>query len=264
MGRAGDGDRSMMPFNAMRLRAAGGGGIDPTTLFAGTDGFYFDFTDASTLFADGARTTPATLNGNVVGVTDLSGNNRHINDTATGSGPIRRSGFLEFNGGTQLLVSTGWTIGSPEGWTIVVAHNNDSVAGAFTLTGGHYSSSGLFQGPLTNDDTYYSLIFDNAGNFYVYTSGPVVSVGTPYVLSNVVSPTLHAMWQNGVSIQSQSQSLVLGGKPSGRIAVGADWLGTTTANQRVYDGKLYAAFFINRPLTTVEREGVETWMRNLI
>lgn len=44
---------------------------------------YVDIKDAATLWANSIRTTPATLNGSVAGITDKSGSNNHLSSSGT-------------------------------------------------------------------------------------------------------------------------------------------------------------------------------------
>ncbi len=69
-----------------------GGGLwyPGADFFAGDPGAAFDFLDASTLYTDSARTTPATGASDPVGsATDLSGYGNHASQSAAGSRPTR-------------------------------------------------------------------------------------------------------------------------------------------------------------------------------
>lgn len=67
---------------------------EPSVSPLGLDGLnvlaYYNFADASTVWADSGRTTPATEDGALIGVTDLSGNDVH--GVFTGIGGIWRDG----------------------------------------------------------------------------------------------------------------------------------------------------------------------------
>jgi hypothetical protein len=65
--------------------------FDPASLFdAGQKGFWYDYTDIATLWADTARTTPATVGNPIRAVTDKSGNNNHLTTASSGVSPILR------------------------------------------------------------------------------------------------------------------------------------------------------------------------------
>jgi len=83
-----------------------GGGFTPADIVGLTA--WWDNTDASTLFSDAARTTPAVIDGEVLGQTDKSGNGLHRSGTA-GTGPILRQRsdgvlYLDYAGGKTLSV----------------------------------------------------------------------------------------------------------------------------------------------------------------
>ncbi len=78
--------------------------FDPATVFAnGEQGFILDPSDMSTLWADTARETPATLTGTVAVIDDKSGRGNHMTFSATAARPqLLQDGtgrnFLRFNG----------------------------------------------------------------------------------------------------------------------------------------------------------------------
>lgn len=95
----------------MAIGAGRGGSWSPQRLFAkGELGAWWDNQDLATLFSDAARTTPAEVDGEVLGQTDKSGNNLHRSATA-GNGPILRQRadgvyYLDYAGGKTFAVSS--------------------------------------------------------------------------------------------------------------------------------------------------------------
>lgn len=83
--------------------------FSPSNLFSGGEaGAWYDNQDLSTLFSNAARTTPAVVDGEVLGQTDKSGNGNHRTGSA-GTGPILRQRsdgvyYLDYAGGKTLSV----------------------------------------------------------------------------------------------------------------------------------------------------------------
>ncbi|MFU8781231.1 MAG: hypothetical protein ACNA71_09450 [Kiritimatiellia bacterium] len=69
-------------------------------------GIWFDASDAATIWSDTTASTPATIDGGVARWDDKSTHNRHITQATSGLRPIRRSGFLEFDGVDDILFNT--------------------------------------------------------------------------------------------------------------------------------------------------------------
>jgi hypothetical protein len=88
-----------------------GGGFNPTSLFSGDTGGWWDPSDMSTLYQDSAGTTPVTAVDQPVGRTDdKSGNGNHLLQATSSARPIlRNSGslwWLEFDGTNDFLRAT--------------------------------------------------------------------------------------------------------------------------------------------------------------
>jgi hypothetical protein len=103
-----------MQFVGMgRMMGPRGGGdtaFDPASLFAGgEDGFWYDYSDLSTMFTDDAATTPVTADGDPVAVIlDKSGNDNHGRQTTAASRPLYKTDgtlhWLQFDNTDDFLV----------------------------------------------------------------------------------------------------------------------------------------------------------------
>jgi hypothetical protein len=87
------------------------GGFDPSSLFSGDTGGWWDPSDMATLFQDSAGTTPITAADQPVGrINDQSGNGNDLTQASSSSRPIlRNSGalwWLEFDGANDYLVAS--------------------------------------------------------------------------------------------------------------------------------------------------------------
>lgn len=89
----------------------GPSGFDPRLLFGrGEAGAWFDPGDASSLFADAARTVPAAIDGAVGGMIDRSGRGHHLAQAVAGARPILRRDqagrrYLDFDGVDDCLAA---------------------------------------------------------------------------------------------------------------------------------------------------------------
>jgi hypothetical protein len=102
----------------LSLKRRASGSFDPATLFAGAAGSFFDVSDLSTVFADTAGTTPASVDGAVARISDKSGNGNHLLQATASLRPLlRQSGslyYLEFDGTDDFLqTASGYARTSP-------------------------------------------------------------------------------------------------------------------------------------------------------
>lgn len=92
-------------------------GFDPTALFSGDTGGWWDVSDLARLYQDSAGTTPVTGADQPVGrIEDKSGNGNHLTQAAAAQRPMLRSGgglwWLEFDGVDDVLAAT-FTLAQP-------------------------------------------------------------------------------------------------------------------------------------------------------
>lgn len=163
------------------------GGSSILALFANNEpGVWYDPSDMSTLFADTAGTTPATIGGTVALMLDKSGNDLHATQATAASRPtLRQAGtgeyYLEFDGVDDFMVTPTITPGTDKAQvfagvrklsdavailletSVSISSNQGSlyvVAGADPSASNRYSS--LARGSATPDTTFIATT--NVGN----------------------------------------------------------------------------------------------------
>lgn len=241
------------------LRSGAGGGWTPAELFVGGHvGAYWDFTDPGSLWSNAGRTIPASINGQVQGVTDLSGNGNHLSTTTTTI--LRQTGYTYFPGGVDGF-NTGALAGPPsEGWTGAFAVRSESTADHQAWLDADLASNRLAQalhltlpGP-----SPFCLYFHSAGNTSFDGAGIAFDSDAAYVVS--VSPTAQMLRANKSTVNSLTAAPTLNTPSSFYLGVGSSWLGTSDKIFRRAKGRAYAVFFIRRILSESERDALENWL----
>lgn len=231
-------------FGAPRRAAGGGGFTDPTDLFTGADyGFWYDFSDASTLWQDTSATSAVTTAGDDVRrVDDKSGTgSAHITE-GTGAWEwqtnymVRKDfatndasfGTLDRSGVYTLFALIRWLDDTQSGYRGICAVNNMSML----LMRGGSSFFGTFGGT----------------TWYPSTHFPVQDADEVLGMNWSGTGTGGTFYQNGSAAgtyaATDGQSASVGGFGSSQ-----------RSNMRVYQ-----IFGINRELTTQELSDLQTWM----
>jgi hypothetical protein len=242
------------------LMSGPGGAVDPlVALFSGgITGGYWDFTDASTLYSDTSRTTLASSDGTTVnGVTDLSGNGYHLTST-NGTGTVtKQTGYASFTTAALVAAFGDKQVGSTSGWTCVAATRATLVAGQFKTVVGADRNTGRIAQALN--------YVESAGAPYtLYFNGGTPSVNTPTFIASGVDSAIASqatttggyVWGHDGTTEDDDSVASVGTPASssgGFLAVGGDWLGTTSYSAaRRFSGRMYAVLFINRVLDSTE------------
>ncbi len=239
-----------------------GSSFSPPSLFSGgTNGGYYDFTDASTLYSDTGFTTPSSTDGQIRGVVDLSGNGNNLT-TATTTILMRAGTYADFPGAVVGFARnfTGG-LGSSSGWTALAAIRPSSIGATGQWMDADYSNGATTRiaQAIWTDSTQGSLAFygGGTGSTNKSTTAAGISAGSDYVLTHIFSTTALTLRKNG----SQTTQLTFGAVvPNSGVAffgLGSGWTGTAVQDQRRCTGRMYAALFINRQLTATELSDVE-------
>jgi hypothetical protein len=247
--------------------------FDPASLFAGTEGGFWDFTDSATVFSDSARTTSSTIGGAIKGVTDKSGNGRHLQTAA--STILRQNGgghdYASFPGGSIAALNTpNFTAGALGGYTCVIgvrntgstANQNYALVDSDISTGANRLAQVLFFWGGGGYETTTSWNSDGTLNGTTQTATPHLPPSGDHVVTVQRTPTLESIRVDGTQTISQvmTKNARVSAANSGAVAIGGAWWGTSTPINGVFIGRIYAALMIYRALTAGELANLEAWM----
>lgn len=244
----------------------------PAGLFGGGDtGAFFDFTSAATLFSDTARTTLATVGGQVRGITDLSGTGRHLQTVSTTILRQQDTGvdYVDFPGAVEGFVGVDGPLNSSSGMFSIVSirPTTPSVQGNVldmeqprsgqpkvgqTLLIGAPPNFIPFSSCWDNTSAVQDAAFNLSGT--QFTSGVKATMASEKLASSIDIRLNGTVINTNSSITTPSAVNTLNG-----FAVGSGYAGTSSANFRQYLGRIYAVLFINRVLTSTEQSNLQTW-----
>jgi len=235
------------------------GAFDPVTFWSGQQGGFWDFSNSANLFSNNAMTTPATLDGSVLAVTDISGLDNHLTNVAGGRSFVRKSGWCEVVDGP---------LQTP----------------AFTRTQTGYTSLMLFRiatmdygyivsAPLNADYSMLVTYLPAAGlTAYVWGNAIQDQYGNPEVLSNSVdyfgssavndnaTTPIMSVRVNGSTVSGGTvQTLAVA---ESRISIGANG-STNVLGNNEFTGRLYCAAWINKTCTLSEIQEIGNYMNTL-
>jgi hypothetical protein len=239
--------------------------FDIASLFYGYPGGAWDFTDPASLWSDTSRTTLATVGGKVQGVTDKSGNGKHLSTGQTGI--LRQTGttgsYLDFPGSGTCYVAAGGTltqIGDTRGWSAFTAWRAPpNFTAQRTLMDMDEASSRVAQ-TLADWGQLYTLTFNSDGtNTSGKYAGTAWAVSTDHIGGVIRSPTYERLRLD----RSQVNNLTVSKNPrqfsTGTLAVGHTYAGTSSASSP-HLGRMYAAVYLGRIPSTAELARIEDWL----
>lgn len=248
----------VVPPDLADIQALFGGGV--------IGGFY-DCTDESTLWNDAAMTTPATLNGTVRGITDLSGNGLHLTNSAT-TFTYKNDGtksYLDCPGTSflQAFTSTKATLGSSSGSYIGASYMATDYSAGMTLFAADKSGVYFTAGISTvsgSDEGSISSSFRQVGpgtlpiaETGAKSSGIDVVVG---VRANTAGATIR---RDGTLTASDSTSGTPATVSSSPLTLGAGFLNANNNYFNPFKGRCYGAILISSALSDAEVEMVENY-----
>jgi hypothetical protein len=218
-------------------------GFNPTTLFAGDSGGWWDPADSATVWQDTAGTTPAGANDPVARIDDKSGNGNHLlQATSTKRPMLRNSGalwWLEFDGVDDFLTAT-FTLNQPI--------NRISALQQVTWTSGdRLWDGGTLNGCVAQQLTASPRVALYAGSNFNYDLLPVAE---DHVLTEIIDgasskiATDNATYTTGNTGTGSAGGATLAASPSGVQACdlhwfGAIWIGRLLSDPEIAQARTY-------------------------
>ncbi len=242
------------------LSLTGGAAFSPSTLFAGGyQGSYYDPNDLSTVWADTAGTTPASVNGAVARVDDKSGNGNHLVQATAGNRPL-----LKLNGAVYSLLFDG-------------VDDYFNITNCLTLLTGWTAGTGLFAAKTITDPPaanrggifgYFAA--SDGGDVYATSAGAVQSSFLTSARKVNIDPGVLTNWhENGVRSTNGDFRYEFDGTEIVNTATNT-FAATTgsgaypkigeNGNPNYYEGHLGRLLFINRTLSAGDMASARTWI----
>lgn len=237
------------------------GAFNPVTFWSGYQGGFWDFTNPAGLFSDTALTTPATVDGLVRGVTDLSGLNQPMRSSfniVTAFPFTMKSGYCIADQGGGMATQP-ISIGTP--YTAIALVRSNSVTTTQNLVDTDYVSSNRVAQNIvfTTGSVMQSLIFGFTP-FANTMPSPTLVTNTDYYASVGVDTTGADLRIGGSTYTSGSGSFSGGVAP---VAVAASFGNTASPQYQIFDGRIYCAAYITKKCTPEEIEEIGNYMNTL-
>lgn len=238
----------------------------PRALFrAGEPGLAFDFTRASLLYQDAARTTLVNASGDPIGsVTDLSGNGNNAWQLTAASRPTWQDGYASLDGADDSLATSPIDFSGTQQVTIVACARPTSNSQQILIELSNVAQSGNagalgLQVP-TNVNDYRSNLRYSGGGLAQFdfprSTTPSVLLAE-YDFTNTPAENRLRMAENGSQLTPTS-------------ATASAWVATDAANAEVcigrrasntlwFAGRIYRLGMIGRFLSTAEKRLALRW-----
>lgn len=237
--------------------------FNPVTFWAGEKGGFWNFADPSTLFSNAAATTPASVDGPVRAVTDISGLGNTIKDTSGTHLFTMKSGYCitASAGGLSTVPLT--AIGG-NGYTALALFRPNTFAGIQTIIDSDWGPTTRVAQNLgfrTGTNKITPLWFEGNSTFQSFTSTTNMTDATDTFCSVMIQ-------NSGASIRVVGAT-VTGGTAytiptkNAAISIGASSGSAASASSQLFLGRMYCAAWINRTLSDAEIIEIGDYMNSL-
>jgi hypothetical protein len=236
------------------------GAFNPVTFWSGQQGGFWDFTNSANLFSDSARTTPASIDGAVKGVTDLSGLGNHLADLYGSRSFTRKTSWCEASAAPLEVASFSRTA---SGYTSLALFRPTALSGYQYLVDMPIDASNtsfVFYAFGTNMAQYV----DGAAIGDTFSNSTTLVDNTDYFSSsavndNNVSPIMSIRVAGVTQTGGVSQTMDVA---PGRLSIGA--AGESSSLGAVpFVGRLYCVAWINKACTAQEILDIGNYMNSL-
>ena len=240
----------------------GAGAWAPSALFGASEpGLAYDFSDATKLYTDSARTTQVTNAGDAIGsVTDLSGNGKHGSQTTPANRPSWQTDYALLDGTNDCMVTAAIDFTGTDAVTVIVGvrKNSDAAVGYIAeLSNGGFAGSFNIRGPLAAAGTNYAFQVLGSGGSSTATAAPYAAPDTAKVLTCIgdISADTNIVKINGTQVATSAANLGTGNFGNFVLHIGAR-NGVTSP----FNGRIYRMIVIGRALTSDELTAAEAWV----
>lgn len=233
-------------------------GFDPVTFWSGQTGGFWNFADGANLWANTARTTPASVDGSVNGVTDLSGLGNHLTSASAYPFTMKSGYCLSDQGGAMITINT-ISMGFYTAFALVrpiTMNTAQNIVDTDYGTGNRVSQNLI----IWSDNLQLSYIFGFSSPA-VFKPTPTLVTNTDYYLATAVDNTNALLRGAGTSYTSGSGGSLAGGVAP--IAIGASFGATLTPQYQDFLGRIYCAAWIGKKCTEAEIIDVGNYMNTL-
>jgi hypothetical protein len=228
--------------------------------WSGQSGGFWNFSDSAYLFSDTGLTSPASLDGNVLGVTDLSGLGNHLTAVTGGRYFTRKSGWCEATaaplqtpefargstGYTQFFLFRPTTIPQTS-YTVSMPLNADYPMTASYLNGSYYSTF-VWGGAIQDSYTNSTVMVVNSD----YFASAAVNDNS---VTPIMSVRIDGVTQSGGTVQGLVTT-------NSRVTVGAVGQANVLGTNPFY-GRMYCAAWINKACTAQEITDIGNYMNEI-
>lgn len=237
-----------------RLRAGGSSGFNPSSLFAaGEQGGFYNIANLATLFSDTAGTTPASVDGQVARINDLSGRGNNLTQSTSSSQAIlRNSGglyWLEFDGLDDGYGTSSFNAGA-------------TTAHMASLRSAHAAASvgSVFDGNSTLVANRQLIGTMSSTNWRMSAGASVSSAASTRDASD------HILFGNFAAASSTLEldavQIATGNPSTGALSAGIR-LGSDAGVAQPFNGRFYGGLIIGRSLTASEKSALYTHLGRL-
>lgn len=244
---------------------AGGGAFVPdSAFFAGSAGASYDFSDASKLFVNSARTIQVTTAGDLIGsATDLSGNGNHASQATGASRFVWRGLYAETDGVDDSLATSAINFSSTDKMTVIVGLRVVGTATQGLLATSVGGSNGTFS-------LRYLAGASPSPSGRLVNNGVASTVNASGIVANSANAVHSLLLDNAGASESDEVKVRVNGAlptqfPQGTGPVGG---GNFSASQSLYvgtyngvffSGRIYRVIVIGRTLSAGELASCEAW-----
>lgn len=256
----------LRPLLADPLAPGFGDGLSAAAkaLFAsGEKGVMFDFTRASNLYTDSARTTLVSVSGDGIGnATDLSPNAKHASSIGSARPTWNSAGYATWDAFDDYLQTAAIDFSGTNKISIIACISRQSSAAAGILA---ETSTGAGAG------AFYIAAPNGAGTTievgargnvglvrwrYTDSAPPSTGVYTADLDFSAASASEAGLRKNGATVGAAAGDT---SENTGTFASYALNIGARNAASLFFNGRIYRLLVIGRALTTTERNAAERW-----